>query len=149
MAFNRDSSLDISLARGLWLGGASDGTTIWFVGSTRPGEFPLPTSPQRGRVIQQRISRLARELEWRRVSDGTTHMVRGYHGSDSSALLTWPPPRARDDRSRISVSSLLVTAWEAGPAGHSNGTTIWFQADTVSDRSKSLYRGRDEGARCG
>ena len=31
MAFNRDSSLDISLGTGAGAGGASDGTTLWFV----------------------------------------------------------------------------------------------------------------------
>ena len=34
MAFNRDSSLDISLEGGDWVGGASDGTTLWFVNNT-------------------------------------------------------------------------------------------------------------------
>ena len=32
MAFNRDSTLDISLGiTGTWAGGVSDGTTLWFV----------------------------------------------------------------------------------------------------------------------
>ena len=31
MAFNRDSSLDISLGSGDTVGGVSDGTTLWFI----------------------------------------------------------------------------------------------------------------------
>ena len=34
MAFNRDSSLDISLGGGNWQGGCSDGTTLWFIRSS-------------------------------------------------------------------------------------------------------------------
>ena len=40
MAFTRDSSLDISLGAGIWEGGVSDGTTLWFVDSTLM--WPLP-----------------------------------------------------------------------------------------------------------
>ena len=71
MAFNRDSTLDISLGSGGWGGGASDGTTLWFGDSTSDFARAYVAATQ-ARDDAKDINLGTSGVDWLGLSDGTT-----------------------------------------------------------------------------
>ena len=98
MAFNRDSTLDISLGTGSWRGGASDGTTLWFVNDT-PIKRVAYVASTRARDSAKDIA-LGTGVLARRAFRRHHALVRGSHGR-MKRVLTWPRP-GREIQPRIS-----------------------------------------------
>ena len=144
MAFNRDSSLDISLGSGI-LGkvASSDGTTIWFTDDTELIKRGL-TWPRPGRGIQPRISTSALNVwGWRgfrrhNASGSWTFSV----SITGTRWLTWQPLKCARCRQGFQPS----TNWTAGLVGHPDGTTLWF-VNVTTDRLCAGLRGSHSSAR--
>ena len=135
MAFNRDSSLDISLGSGAWSGGASDGTTLWFVDNT--------ADEARAYVAATQARDSGKDIDlgtgaWQGgLSDGTTLWFVDTTGDDTRGL-TWPRLKREI---QLRTSTLARDTWVGGL---SDGTTLWLVHTTSNDRAG--LRGRYSSA---
>ena len=121
-AFSRDSALDIALGTGGWEGGASDGTTLWFVETS--GDARAYVAATRARDSAKDISLGAGDWEGG-VSDGTTLWFVEDTSNESRAYVA--ATRARDSAKDIALGT---GSWVGGA---SDGTTLWFVDNTGND----------------
>ena len=136
MAFNRDSTLDISLGTGSWGGGCSDGTTLWFVDDT--------VNWARAYVAATRARDSAKDIDFEGsgawnggLSDGTTLWFVDDAINEARAYVA--ATRARDSAKDIALGTGI---WSGGL---SDGTTLWF-VDNESDEARAYVaatRARD------
>ena len=134
MAFNRDSSLDISLGAGSWSGGASDGTTLWFVNRTNDQARCLRSRDQ-ARDSAKDIA-LGTGAWTGGASDGTTLWF--VDDTSNQAIAYVAATRARDAAKDIALGT---GAWQGGV---SDGTTLWLVI--FHERSSGCLRSRHESA---
>ena len=135
---SRDTAKDISLGAvggGLWRGGFSNGTTLWFVDETAVGGriFAYKAS-DRTRDSGKDITTTIEDLEGG-VTDGTTYWL---VNDGSTALAYVLGTNARDSGKDINLGSRGV--WRGAVT---DGTTLWFiplsgnlQAYKISDRTR-------------
>ena len=115
----RDSARDISLGEGNWRGGASDGTTVWFVDDA--ADFA------RAYVAATRVRDSAKDISlgtgfWRGgVTDGTHIWL--VDGTTRFARAFTLATRARDASRDIDLETGI---WRGGAT---DGTTHWFVDD--------------------
>ena len=112
----RDSAKDISLGTGGWTGGASDGTTLWFVDNSSD-EARAYVAATRARDSAKDIS-LGAGIWTGAVSDGTTLWFTELTGNQVRAYVA--ATRARDAAKDIAIGT---GDWSGGL---SDGTTLWF-----------------------
>ena len=122
MAFDRNSDLDIALGSGSWNGGASDGTTLWFIDNT--------VNIARAYVAATRARDSDKDIDlgsgsWNGgASDGTTLWF--IDNTSDIAVAYVAATRARDSDLDIALGT---GAWQGGV---SDGTTIWFVDNGVN-----------------
>ena len=120
-AFSRDSALDIALGTGGWEGGASDGTTLWFV--------DRDTNQARAYVAATRARDSAKDICTRRGRLGRRVLLTAPHSGSWRTRATKrvayvAATRAQDSAKDISLGT---GSWTGGV---SNGTTLWFVDNT-------------------
>ena len=139
MAYNRDTSKDISLGTGEWKAGASDGTTLWFCNEDSPRTAKAWSVSSRTTDSTKDIALDIGGPVSGAASDGT----RLWFSEDSAdrshnAICYTASTRVRDNRFNASITfgtdtinSLLVV-----------GSTLWLiRDDAGSDTDISLIRG--------
>ena len=132
-SLDRLSGSDITLGTGSWQGGASDGSTIWFVDDTTNRARAYRASD--GARLSSADITLA-PFNWRGgASDGSTLWFISASGAANAY-------RASDGARLSSADITLGTgSWQGGT---SDGSTIWFVDDTTN--MARAYRASD-GAR--
>ena len=135
MAFARNSDLDIALGTGTWRGGASDGTTLWFVDAVADVARAF-VAATRARDADKDID-LGSGVFQGGTSDGTTLWF--VDGVADVARAFVAATRARDADKDIDLGS------GARSGGASDGTTLWF-IDNTNDVARAFVaatRARD------
>ena len=135
MAFDRNSDLDIALGTGNWRGGASDGTTLWFVNNTDDIARAY-VAATRARDSSKDIA-LGTGTWLGGTSDGTTLWF--IDSSERIARAYVAATRARDSSKDIALGT---GTWLGGT---SDGTTLWFinPTDDIARAYVAATRARD------
>ena len=121
----RDASRDITLGNRNWVGGVSDGTTLWFIDSDTPDTAFAYNASTRARDATRDIT--LGLGNWRGgVSDGTTLWFINEVTPDTAFAYN-ASTRARDASRDIILSN---RTWQGGV---SDGTTLWFISASSSD----------------
>ena len=122
--FIANASLDISLGSGTWRGGASDGTTLWFVDDDADAARAYVAST-RARDAASDITLGSGNWSQGGLGDGTTLWF--LDNRQDNAVAYTAATGARDSGGDISLGT---GAWRGGA---SDGTTLWFVDDASNE----------------
>ena len=120
-----DSSRDITLSNVAWVGGVSDGTTLWFITGTSPDTAFAYNASTRAMDSSRDIT-LGNAAWVGGVSDGTTLWFITTTSPDTAFAYN-ASTRARDSSRDITLGDSF---WVGGV---SDGTTLWFITTTSPD----------------